>query len=1259
MKKKLFIFTIIFFIVFTQMGSNVRWVSAETQMLESMESPPQAVQTEEQVDQQQNKEEILEEKDLSVESQPEAGKEAPVGIEKQQPKQEAVPHTEENKKEQAEVITPNKKESKEVKHNKESEEDIHNQNKQLNISDPAKEEKVAEETVDKPYIVLEDFEQGLGSWTVSGARHNKVNIGISNDVVRFGKQALKLDYDFLNTQGTSGIYATLGEKIKIPGKPKKIGMWVYGDGHKHWLRQQLTDANGENFNIDYTDSYPNGVTWEGWKYVEASIPDNWQAPYTMSSQAIRYMATSDQAKSAGSIYIDQIRAVYEDTDEDVTNPNIANVKPADGEIAYSNKPEITAVVSDENGSGIDPKKIFLTVNGEQVSVAYDAKTGVVSYTPEKALAEGLNRARIEVFDQAGNHKFLSWEFYVSNGGPAFAWKGPEKIYAGSSFEVQVTMQHAKALSGTNMILTYDSNLLQFHSEEGDKPKAIIPEKLQQSVVQNSVNEETGEITLEWDNLEDVALSDNEVLATLKFNVGIDGSGDFEIALANGTQTYVDKAIGTIPFYAKAYKNKISQPLTLNVEGKSLHTPSTFKVVDQEGKPVEGAKVDILGDQKLIQVKKSTHIYKGGSGVAGEPFQPVEAGTYIPVAKTPYKGFDFYRIYMPDGQQRYFHVPKDDVEEVEWSSLLNPTDVNGESKTDLLTLAQIPLKLQASKGKLVSQVFSFKVLPQLGTPVPEKVTLTWANDPKTTQHVTWRTNTAVDTSVLEVVAKTDKAGFDSEHVLRFKGNKTLVSDEIGEFMQHYAEATKLTPGTTYQYRVGDGTAEGWSEVSTFTTENAAADDPFRFLLFADTQAYDQAGFSLWTKLYESALEKFPDAKFAVHGGDIVEEGNKLAQWNDFLTASEGLVRKVPFMSVMGNHDVYGDGENTYKTLFPYPKNGPKGKENFVYSFDYGNVRFIMLNSEFGIKDMEEQQEWIKEEIANSDKLWNIAVFHRPPYKSNPKRGTDATIETFAPVLEGLNVDLVLTGHDHAYMRSYPMKDGKPQKDGTGTSYIIGGSAGPKFYPGEKHDYVDVLYAENKQVYTSLAVNKNEIKIEAYTTDNELIDSHTLTKQPVDKPEQPGEGENPKDPEEKPEQPGEGENPKDPEEKPEQPGEGENPKDPEEKPEQPGTGEKPGETEQKPDKPGEEPRDPIEQPEEDSSKPGTEPKKPEEESKRPEGEKSAKDANGKQAGTTKQSEADHTESSKLPNTATSIFNWLALGLMMLLIGGVLYFRGRKAS
>ncbi|MGY4688478.1 metallophosphoesterase [Salibacterium sp. K-3] len=127
------------------------------------------------------------------------------------------------------------------------------------------------------------------------------------------------------------------------------------------------------------------------------------------------------------------------------------------------------------------------------------------------------------------------------------------------------------------------------------------------------------------------------------------------------------------------------------------------------------------------------------------------------------------------------------------------------------------------------------------------------------------------------------------------------------------------------------------------------------------------------------------------------------------------------------------------------------------------------------------------------MWNIAMFHRSPYSSNPLTGTDATADTFAPVLEELGVDLVLTGHDHAYMKSHLMEDGQVQTDGSGSQYIIGGSAGPKFYPAQNYDYTDVLYDEDKQVFTSIEIDGNKLHGEVYSIDNEQIDTFELQKQ----------------------------------------------------------------------------------------------------------------------------------------------------------------------
>lgn len=154
-------------------------------------------------------------------------------------------------------------------------------------------------------ILLEGFENGIGNYKASGARYKNVKIEESSTVSKTGKKSIKLSYDFTGTEGTSGAYVDAVNPIAIKGSPKKIGMWVYGDGGGHWLRMQLKDGKNTEIQLDFTKN----LDWTGWKYVEASVPEGLTSPLRIDVP-IRYMEVNDSNKNSGEIYIDQIQAVY-------------------------------------------------------------------------------------------------------------------------------------------------------------------------------------------------------------------------------------------------------------------------------------------------------------------------------------------------------------------------------------------------------------------------------------------------------------------------------------------------------------------------------------------------------------------------------------------------------------------------------------------------------------------------------------------------------------------------------------------------------------------------------------------------------------------------------------------------------------------------------------------------------------------------------------------------------------------------------------
>lgn len=77
-----------------------------------------------------------------------------------------------------------------------------------------------------------------------------------------------------------------------------------------------------------------------------------------------------------------------------------------------------AVVTDE-GSGIDPNSVQLTLDGEPVEAAYQSNTGWVFYRtpvtqPVQPLSDGRHTVAVSVMDWKGNKATDSWTFVIDN-----------------------------------------------------------------------------------------------------------------------------------------------------------------------------------------------------------------------------------------------------------------------------------------------------------------------------------------------------------------------------------------------------------------------------------------------------------------------------------------------------------------------------------------------------------------------------------------------------------------------------------------------------------------------------------------------------------------------------------------------------------------------------------------------------------------------------------------------------------------------------
>lgn len=139
------------------------------------------------------------------------------------------------------------------------------------------------------------------------------SIEITNDFVKEGKNALKLNYDFTKMTDQSIAFINFENEggIKLDGTPKALGMWVYGDGKNHWLRCRINDAYGKETKLTFADV----VDWTGWKWVTVDIPNG--ISYPISLKNIYLAEINETRKDSGTIYIDNLRVMYEPNDKDL------------------------------------------------------------------------------------------------------------------------------------------------------------------------------------------------------------------------------------------------------------------------------------------------------------------------------------------------------------------------------------------------------------------------------------------------------------------------------------------------------------------------------------------------------------------------------------------------------------------------------------------------------------------------------------------------------------------------------------------------------------------------------------------------------------------------------------------------------------------------------------------------------------------------------------------------------------------------------
>ena len=260
---------------------------------------------------------------------------------------------------------------------------------------------------------------------------------------------------------------------------------------------------------------------------------------------------------------------------------------------------------------------------------------------------------------------------------------------------------------------------------------------------------------------------------------------------------------------------------------------------------------------------------------------------------------------------------------------------------------------------------------------------------------------------------------------------------------------LQPGTTYYYQV-----EG-KEIESFTTDDDTSSFSFVFVgdpqigssneekaktpediqkptfLTAQSEAVRNDTFN-WNYTLERAYAKTGNtASFILSSGDQIQtnaekvKDGTVSEMEYAGYLSPDIMKSVPVATTVGNHDA--DNAN-YTYHFNTANLSGLGDNGYVggdYYFTYGDALFIILNTQD--TNVSEHKQFIEQTVAaNPDCKWRIVTLHQDIYgsaeHSNEPEITNLRY-SLVPIFEENDVDIVLTGHDHAYSRTKMLKGGQ--------------------------------------------------------------------------------------------------------------------------------------------------------------------------------------------------------------------------------------------
>ena len=884
----------------------------------------------------------------------------------------------------------------------------------------------------------------------------------SGEPVRFGSHALKVNYDFSDVgAATDGVTIGFTEAGKpIEGNPTGIGMWVYApEGTPNlWVRIELDDGSNSLVRLNFTEEAKisegkmNGIDWSGWKYVEASFPENMRGPFKMrKGQAIRIMyvpgtqqgfytrgETKDdgtydmvevpKAQRKGSLYIDNLQFVYGANKDDIDNPVIDSITANDTEI--------------KNGMTIDTN----TINFKSLySDVENKNTSGIDYDTVRMYLDGVNMtSEKNCVNVPGDNAINLYDAKLSNG------KHSIKVLVRDKFGNETTETR-------------------YFTVKGDKEYNTV--ELSPSTKGNPILNKNYDLGLKAQKIEEIDSVETEIKINndfkdyeVKFNDDFDGSASYDA------------------------KNSVIKITATRKEGVSTQSGKgdiatiSFKVPKELKK---GSVFTYCAQRGLINYNtEQEEGYTKSFATAQESIEVLAPLTIK--ADQMVVGFDG-KIYVTDLDNK----PVADASIYKGDEEIGKTNEEGYLQTDVLCQSAGKNTLYAAKGEDISYSINVQTTTTAGNEegLPEYVISNATTGSATSKNITWMSNPkSSDAKAIMQIAKTSDYDKDREAAFKnIEGTSKLQSflgssdDNLNKTVRvNKVLTTGLSKNTQYTYRVGDG--KQWSEVKTFKTNRNGTNT--NFFVIGDTQASNQDN----VDQIAANLASDGNYSFGIQTGDSVDNAATYSHWTDVLQMFGGnYIGGIDMIHVLGNHEYMGDlNGDTAQNIY----NLPNARR---YSVEYGNVYVATINYTTSKSQLKEDLDWLRQDAKASKCKWKVLTMHQPAYYTNVAGSNEMINELVPGAAEEAGIDFVFSGHDHTYARTEPLKDGEVnEKDGT--VYYICGSTGEKSYGivNNPNFHFAIATQDYNGIYLTASTTDDTFTVTTHDVDGSVIDSYTKSK-----------------------------------------------------------------------------------------------------------------------------------------------------------------------